>query len=201
MKKSKVINRVLILSLSTVLCAGMCQSQAQSWVYDDVEIVDQIDTLYINGSPYACYLERVGEFEVVYRLPEANEPRSITRTLVSRLVDNRDARRFVSIDPARLKGKKIYISITPIEKKGRYKALVDTGTNAGISVLHSEAEELAFNSELAVVNWFVMQGWEMYEIIDFMEAEGTGSKVLGSFIGIDFKDWQVTKEYVMWKIL
>lgn len=173
---------------------------SQGFLYNQVQIVDQTDTLWFNGQKYACIIEKIGEFEIRYKLVGSTEVRSINRNLVSKIDDNRNARRFVSIDPEKLKGKKYYISIIPIENKGRYNALIDTGTNQGIDILSYEGEKLAFNSELAVINWFIMQGWELYEIMNYPEAEGTGSKLIGSFFGVDFKDWEITKEYVMWKV-
>lgn len=187
--------------LVIVLFASINGSYGQGFLYENVEIVDQLDTLYMNGQAYPCVIQNVGEFEIKYYTEYGSELRSVKKHLVERLADNREARRFVNIDPKRLVGSTIYMSVVPVERKGRYHALVDTGTNQGIDILRYENEKLAFNSELATVNWFISQGWELYKILDTMEAESGFSQTAGLFLGVDFKDWTIRKTYIMRKLV
>lgn len=138
-------------------------------VFKDVNFKTQPDTLMSNSIKYPVIITKVDDYTIwFYRyLDSSKNILKASIASVKIVSDNRNNRKYVELDESKLRGKQIFISVTPFKpflSFNRWKAVIDSGLDNNTGILKSGDEHLIFKSELAIVNFLIGEGWELYQI-------------------------------------
>lgn len=138
-------------------------------VFKDVNFKTQPDTLMSNSIKYPVIITKVDDYTIWFYgyLDSSKNILKASIASVKIVSDNRNNRKYVELDESKLRGKQIFISVTPFKpflSFNRWKAVIDSGLDNNTGILKSGDEHLIFKSELAIVNFLIGEGWELYQI-------------------------------------
>lgn len=166
------------------------------------------DTLYLTETDkYAVRINSKSNGTLYYHLfddPEKKE-KAISESKLFKIYDtSKRDRTAYKLDPEYLKGKTIIMQVTPFRPalSKYWQVVFDTGTGDGNYILSdSNDKSIRFFSEIATVNYFIGQGWELFKImnVDKGSVSGAssfiGNSAIGGNIKISSNVYYFTKKY------
>lgn len=138
----------------------------QSQVITKVDFVDLADTVIFKNNVYAIYLIDMDEHIIRFQSELGGTIKTAPRSSVQIVSDNRAAREYVDLYREMMIGKQMFISVVPykITTTKIWSAIVDSGMDSKTGKLEVNGRRLNFKSELAVINYLIAKGWNVYQI-------------------------------------
>ncbi|WP_268124680.1 hypothetical protein [Roseivirga pacifica] len=166
----KALTITLLLLTST-----LCQAQ-KGLILNDIA-----DTLYISNTEVLPVIitdtyDNIIKY-YIYGDPAQTERKVYTNQIKSYHKVKPADRKAYKLDTTYLQGKTIYMQATPVNPSLSrfYNLIFDTGIGNGEYLLtDNEDKPIKFYSEMAIVNYLIGQGWELYQIQNIEKGSISG---------------------------